>query len=98
MKTILLYFVILGTCLLQAGCASAMLNIGAATSGDKVEAHERVAAAAVDVVTAPIQLPILLALDPPSLPGKRFPEQTAEEKQAVRETQQRERTRRITMP
>ena len=73
-----------------------MLNIGGATSGDKVEAHERVAAAAVDVVTAPIQVPILLALDPPSLPGKRFPEQTAEEKQAVLESQQMERMRRIT--
>ena len=75
-----------------------MLDIGAATSGAKVEAQERVAAAAVDVVTAPIQVPILLALDPPSLPGKQFSDQTEQEKQAVRESQQRERMRRITRP
>ena len=96
MTTILLRLAILGACFLQAGCVSAMLNIGSATSGDKVEDPERVAAAAIDVVTAPIQVPILLALDPPTLAGKRFSEQSVEEKEAVRESQQRERMRRIT--
>jgi hypothetical protein len=72
-----------------------MLNIGGSTSGDKVEPHERAVAAAADLVTAPIQVPLLLALDPPRLPGKRLPEQTEEAKVAVRESKQRERMRRI---
>ena len=75
-----------------------MQNLGAATSGAKVAPHERVAAAAIDVVTAPIQVPIILALETPSLPGKKSPEQSVEEKEAVREAQQRERMRRITGP
>lgn len=72
-----------------------MLNIGGATSGDKVEPHERVIAGAADVVAAPIQIPLLLALEPAALLGKQSPQQTEEDKKAIRDSQQRERMRRI---
>jgi len=87
MKATLVRLMTLGACLSQSACFSAMLNIGGATSGEKVEPHERVIAGAADVVTAPIQVPLLLAMDPPTLAGKRIPQQTGEEKNARRDSQ-----------
>ena len=96
MKTLLLRLIILGTCILHTGCATGMLKFGAATTGRRVETHDKVVAAGIDVATAPIQVPIILALESQSLIGTRSTEQSAEEKEAVRESQQRERMRRIT--
>jgi hypothetical protein len=95
MKTITFRIATLAACLFQGGCVSAMLKTGASTSGEPLNPAEQAAGAAVDIVTAPIQLPLLLVLDPPSLAGKQFPVQSEEEKEAVRQSQQRERMRRI---
>jgi hypothetical protein len=73
-----------------------MLNISGSTSGDKVEAPERVVAGAADVVTAPVQAPFLLLGMLNRSEGQRFPEQSEEEKKALRESQERERRRRVT--
>jgi hypothetical protein len=73
-----------------------MLAIGGATSGKKVKPHERVGAAAADVVTAPIQVPILLASGVPIFSSNESPMISEEDKKAAREFQQRERMRRIT--
>jgi hypothetical protein len=96
MKISLQYLAMPITCLLNTGCFSAMLNISGSTSGDKVEAHERVAAANADVVTAPIQAPFLLLSAAPRGHGESFPEQSEEEKKAIRESQERELRRRVT--
>lgn len=61
MKTKLALFSLILASLCLSNCANAVLNMNK-SFGNRVTPGERVAATAVDVVTLPVQLPVIAAM------------------------------------
>ena len=89
------YFMIFGACLSFTGCASVI--VGAASMGEEPGIKVRTAAAAVDLVTMPVQVPIWLDVYTTNRRSRCGPP-PARDESAERERRQKESMRRVWRP